>query len=286
MHSDIIKQVVEYCNTRPEYCLNEIDVVEISDNSDEKCVFVKPDGNKQPALFTVNSYHGSNKKRVIPYFKILNCHNRHIISYNIGKRFCNLSEVREVGGTLYSRCAGSYDPVELSQKRAVDSKIALWIHDCLTGDFDHHDTLNRSVLAFGVSISYDFCKCFTNPHFPKDYAEELGLSSSTIAGYSEFVINQLTKYANLITRDGGAFVSGIIENYPETGNEKELLRYFNCFKKNFPIRLYYGRLFDSFVGLPFDRHQIEAILNGAEIDNASIFDWDCLISGLAEHQGY
>ncbi len=284
MHSEIIGAVEEHCKTRTEYCPDGISVVDITDDGDEKNVFVKTEGNKCPALFVVIGYDESKVTRVIPYFAIKNHQNRHIVSYNIGKGLCNLSEVREVDGTLYSRCSGSYGPAELSQGGLIDSKIALWIHDCLTGDFDHHDTLNRRVLATGVTISYDFGKCFTNPHFPNDYAEELGLSSATIAGCSEFVINQLKKYSNLFTTDAGAFISGIIETYPETGNEKELLRYFNCFKKNFPMRLYYGRLFDPFVGLPFDLQQIEPILNRAKIDIDPISDWDCLIAGLADHQ--
>lgn len=294
MYLDIIGTVEEYCKTRPEYCLDEIDVVDILDNGDEKNVFVKTEGNRCPPLFVVigidgfdglDDIIGSNKIKVIPYFVIKNHHNRHIVSYSIGKKLCNLSEVREVSGTLYSRCSGSYSPIELSQGGVIDSKIALWIHDCLTGDFDHHDTLNRRVLATGVTISYDFGKCFANSHFPKDYAGELGLSGATIAGCSEFVVNQLKEYSNLFKIDEGAFISGIMETYPETGNDKELLIYFNCFKKNFPMRLYYGRLFDPFVGFPFDWRQIEPILNRAEIDIDPISDWDCLIDGLSDHQG-
>lgn len=287
MYSDIIAAVKECCRKRPGYCLGDIDVSDIDrleEIDGEKFLFMKHGEGGIPSLFAVRDVERSGEKKVVPYFLIQNNHNRHIVSYRIGKGLCNLSEVREVFGSLYSRCSASYGTEELPHRDGADSKIALWIHDCLTGDFDHKSTLNRRELPSGITVSYDFGKCFTSLHFPNNYAEELGLEDASIAERSVFIVGQLRKYTHLFHKGEGVFVSDIMEEYPETGNEEKLMEYFNSFKVNLPMRLYYGRLFDSFLGLPFDRLQIEPVLKAAEVDIGPIIDWDSLIAGLSEHQ--
>jgi len=287
LYSDTITAVRSYCIDRPEYgrYLDGIAVRGIRDSGCERLVFVENREADSPELFVVNDLGFGGGGSIIPYYPIRDDLTRNIISYSIGRGICNLSEVRETSGLLYSRCSVSYDHNFLPQQNEVDSKIALWIHDCLTGDFDHGRRLNRGELASGITISYDFGRCFTSPHFPVDYAGELGLDAETIAGRLDFVVDQLKKYARIFIEDGGEFVSRIAQSYPETGDEERFLRYLNCFKDNFPMRLYYGRIFDSFLGLPFDRGSVEEIFDPVGIDIDSIIGWDSLIALLSECQG-
>ena len=287
MYSDTITAIRSYCIERPDYgCyLDRIAVKGIMDSGCKRHVFVNNGGADSPVLFVVNGPGCVNERLIIPYYLIRDDLNRNIISYSIGRGICNLSEVRETSGLLYSRCSGSYDPNELPQRNEIDSKIALWIHDCLTGDFDHGRRLNRGELASGITISYDFGRCFTSPHFPVDYAGELGLDAETIAGHSDFVVDQLKKYARIFAEDGGEFVLRIAQSYPETGDEERLTRYLSCFKDNFPMRLYYGRIFDSFSGLPFDRGSVAEVFDPVGIDVDSVLGWDSLIALLSECQG-
>lgn len=287
MYRDIVATVKECCRRKEGHCLgdiNSVDIHTIREIDDEKLLFVKGRDGMTPSLFSVRVDGASGEKRVVPYFTIQNNHTRHIVSYCIGKGICNLSEVRELFGSLYSRCSASYRTRELPQRNGVDSRIALWIHDCLTGDFDHKKNLNRMELSSGVTVSYDFGGSFTGLHFPNCYANELGLDDRAIAERSLFIVDQLSKYARLFTGGEGVFVSGMMGAYPETGDDKKLTEYFESFKANLPVRLYYGRLFDSFLGLPFDRLRMEPVLRAAEVDIDPVTDWDSLITGLSEHQ--
>ncbi|MBN1573983.1 MAG: hypothetical protein JW984_12375 [Deltaproteobacteria bacterium] len=286
MYSDTISAINGYCVERPDYggFLNGIAVKGIRDSGCERLVFVENRGEDSPSLFVFNGLGGGSERSIIPYYLIRDDLDRNIISYNIGRGICNLSEVREVSGALYSRCSESYDENLLPQQDGLDSKIALWIHDCLTGDFDHGRRLNRRELASGITLSYDFGKCFTSTHFPVNYAGELGLDGESIAGRLDLVIDQLRKYSRIFLEDGGAFVSKITESYPETGSKEKLLRYFKCFKDNFPMRLYYGRIFDYFPGRPFDKGSVRDIFDSVGIDTDSVVGWESLISLLSECQ--
>jgi hypothetical protein len=286
MYSDTISVINGYCVARLDYgrYINGIAIRGIRDSGYERLVFVGSGETDSPELFVVNGLGFSGDWSIIPYYPVRDDRSRNIISYSIGRGICNLSEVREILGLLYSRCSGSYDPDSLPQRSGLDSKIALWIHDCLTGDFDHGRRLNRAELASGVTLSYDFGKCFTSPHFPVNYAGELGLDTDSIAGRLSFVVEQLKKYSRIFLEDGRAFVSKITESYPETGREEKLLRFFNCFRDNFPMRLYYGRIFDSFPGLPFDGEGVREIFDPVGIDTGAVAGWESLISLLSECQ--
>lgn len=280
----LLSVVYDYCIKRPEFFLDSIEVKEIWKIDGRNYLLIETIDKRTPELFIVDASKNSIPKRVIPYFLIHERPDRQIMSYFLGKGLCNLSEVREIAGRLYSRYTDSYDPEELPHQDEIKSKIALWLHDCLTEDFDHHSSLNRHDLSSGVSISYDFGMSFSNSYFPPFYAWEFGLDDNSIKKNAPFVIELLTEYARLIGRDEDVFISTIKEIYPKTHNENIIKYLIRNYKTYFPMRLYYGRIFDKLKDTPFERDGLSTIMETLGISLEGVNDWTTLIEILSNNR--
>ncbi|GEM_PF-1198538 len=281
---DILRTVEDYLSDRPEFFLTSLDVKEMGELCGECYVKVNTVDKRTPELFMMCDVRGNSKKRVVPYFLVRERPDRQIISYFLGRDICNLSEVREIDGKLYSRYADSYGPDELNHRDEIVSKIALWVHDCLTEDFDHHRSLNRHDLPFGASISYDFGMSFTNSYFPPFYAWELGISDDSIRERGGFMMELLTRYAWLVEASEDVIISNMKEIYPTTHNEDFLRYLFRSYKTYFPVRLYYGRIFEKLKGTELQRDKLSTILGAVGLSIDGLDDWTDLIRLISENR--
>lgn len=279
---EVLRIVEDYLCDRPEFFLTSLNVKEMGESCGERYVRVNTVDKRSPELFMVCDVKGNPGKRVVPYFLIRERPNRQIISYFLGKNICNLSEVREIEGKLYSRHADSHGPDELPHRDEIASKIGLWVHDCLTEDFDHHSSLNRRDLPFGASVSYDFGMSFTNSYFPPFYAWELGISDDSIEERADFVMELLTRYARLAEMGEDEIISNIKDIYPTTRNEDFLRYLFRSYKTYFPMRLYYGRILEKLKGTVLHRDKLSIILGAVGLSIDGIADWNDVIRLLSD----
>jgi hypothetical protein len=283
-NEDLLRIVEDYCSDRSEFYMTSLDIVDIGESCGELYLRITTIDKRTPELFMLCDVRGNSRKRVIPYFLVQERPDRQIISYYLGRNICNLSEVREINGRLYSRYADSYEPDELPHQEETASKIALWVHDCLTEDFDHHSTLNRHDLPFGASISYDFGMSFSNSYFPPFYAWELGISDDSIRENADFVVELLTRYARLVEVKEESVISRVRDIYPTTVNEGFLRYLFRSYKTYFPMRLYYGRIFDKLKSTGLRRDKLSAILGVIGIPVEGADDWRYLVQLLTDNR--
>ena len=280
----LLSIVEDYCIVRPEFFLDSIKVENTLKLDGQNYLMIETIDKRTPKLFFVDTSANGIPKRVIPYFLIHERPDRQILSYFLGKGLCNLSEIREIAGRLYSRYADSYDLKELVHQDEIKSKIALWLHDCLTEDFDHHSSLNRKDISSGASISYDFGMSFSNSYFPPFYAWELGLDDNSIKENSDYLLKLLKGYVALVKMKEDAIISTITGTYPNTHNENIIRYLIRIYKTYFPMRLYYGRIFDKLKDTPFERDGLSAIMEVLDISIKNVNDWAALIKILSENR--
>jgi len=230
-----------------------------------------------PELFLIREPGGEPSAEIIPYFPIRERPDRQIVSYVLGKGLSNLAEVRELFGGLFSRYCGSYNPGELPQQEGELSRIALWVHDCLTEDFDHQTALNRQNLEEGICISYDFGMAFSNHFFPPFYTMELGISDASILEHRLFLLEVLTAYSRWVRADEGVVVSAMQKAYPGTCQGDRCRYYLRNYKAHFRTRLYFGRFFEKILDAPFEKQGVEEIADMIELDMGRITDWKSLV---------
>ncbi len=246
----------------------------------ESWVFLDPRDKRCPRLFRIRGEEDGSRRTIIPYFLIRERPCRQLVSYFLGRELCNLAEVKELFGRLYSRYCGSYEPEELPQPEEDLSRIALWVHDCLTEDFDHQTALNRRNLEEGASISYDFGMAFSNHYFPPFYTMELGIAEDSIRENHVFLLETLTRYARWVAEEEESILRGIEASYPTTSHRDRCRYYLRNFKTHFRTRLYFGRFFEKLRGAPFDRQKLAELAEVLDLDLRDIADWPSLVTAL------
>jgi len=200
----------------------------------------------------------------------------------LGSNLCNLAEIREIDGSLYSRYAGSYPQLELVHGDQTESRIALWIHDCLTEDIDHSQSLNRYMCSGGACISYDFGLAFSNRSYPPFYAWELGLEDSTIADHAEFVLDLVSSYTAHLERSEEDFIADIRSRYGRIYHEGLCRFYIRSFSTHFPVRLYYSRFFEKISETLFFRENVSHLAGLLGIHHKGCSNWRDLVTVLRE----
>jgi hypothetical protein len=285
MDARLAGRIQEFCDGEPDLFLDPLRIEEVIRDGHDCYLFLKATDRRSPGLLLVTGAGNGVPERIIPFFLVREHEDRQIVSYLLGRRLCNLAPVREISGRLYSRSARTYEADELVHDDGPRSRIALWVHDCLTEDFDHGRTLNRAELRSGAAVSFDFGMSFSGGWFPPFFAWELGLSDETIAGHAPFVVDLLARYSRLVCADEDEIVSGIREAYPTTHREGLCRYYLRNFAAYFPLRLYYGRFFQKLMGTPLDRPVragVEAIAGRIGLDLGGAAGWDDLIVRLVK----
>jgi hypothetical protein len=272
--------VESYCRERPGLSFCSCEVREVKRRERDTWVFLDFLDKRCPELFLIREPGGESPAETIPYFPIRERPDRQIVSYSLGKGLCNLAEVSEFFRGLYSRYCGSYRPGELPQQKADLSKIALWVHDCLTEDFDHQTALNRQNLPEGVCISYDFGMAFSNHYFPPFYTLELGISEESIPENRLFVLDLLARYARWVLVDEEEAVRNLETSYPATCHADRCRYYLRNYKAHFRTRLYFGRFFEKMRNTPFERGKLDELAERAGLDMTGVTEWETLVKEI------
>jgi len=279
-HRELRQRVEAYCRERPDLSLCSCEIREVKRRERDTWVFLDFLDKRCPELFVIRESGRESSAEIIPYFSIQEGPGRQIVSYGLGKGLCNLAEVRELSGGLWSRYCGSYTPGELPQQEADLSRIALWVHDCLTEDFDHQISLNRQNLQEGICISYDFGMSFSNHYFPPFYAMELGISDDSILENRLFLLELISRYAGWLEVDEGVILGQLEASYPVTYHGDRCRYYLRCYKTHFPIRLTFGRFFEKVRSTPFDKDRAREIAKTIGLDMGGVSDWGSLMEAV------
>jgi hypothetical protein len=269
--------VEAYCRDRPELSICYYRILEVKVIERDAWVFLDSPDKRCPELFLIREVHTESGGEITPFFSIREHPVRQIVSYSLGKGLCNLAEVKELFGRLYSRSCGSYQVKELNQKGGSLSRIALWVHDCLTEDFDHHISLNRQNVQEGVCISYDFGMAFSNHYFPPFYTMELGVSDASILEHRLFLLEVLAAYCRWVRADEEVVVREMEKAYPTTCHGDRCRYYLRNYKAHFRTRLYFGRFFEKIMNTPFEKQRAKEIADTIELDMGGISDWESLV---------
>lgn len=279
-HTEARRWAEAYCRDRPELSICSYKVLEVKVIERDAWVCLDSPDKRCPELFLFREVGIQPGGEITPFFAIKERPSRQIVSYSLGKGLCNLAEVKELFGRLYSRYCGSYKVEELPQRRGRLSRIALWVHDCLTEDFDHQISLNRKNLQEGVCISYDFGMAFSNHYFPPFYTMELGISDASILEHRLFLLEFLTRYARWIRADEGSVVEAMEKEYPTTCQSDRCRYYLRNYKAHFRTRLYFGRFFEKILNTPFEKQTIGEIADTIELDLGRISDWESFVEAI------
>ncbi len=272
--------VEAYCRERPEFSICSFEVLAVKVIERDTWVFLDSLDKRCPELFLIGAVRNESATAIIPYFRIQERPDRQIVSYSLGKGLCNLAEVKELFGRLFSRYCGSYEVEELPQRRGSLSRIALWVHDCLTEDFDHQISLNRQNLQEGVCISYDFGMAFSNHYFPPFYTMELGISDASILEHRLFLLEVLTRYSRWVSADEGSVVRRLEKSYPTTCHGDRCRYYVRNYKAHFRTRLYFGRFFEKMRNAPLERERLWEIAETIEQDMGGVSEWESFIEAI------
>jgi hypothetical protein len=257
-------------------------VVDKTIEKSESVLFLHRIHKQYPALIRLLASHNGSAPKIIPYHVIGEKRNRQIASYWIGKGISNLAEVREWSGCLYSRYAPSYEPHELAHSDANESKMGLWIHDCLSEDFDHHPEINRATLPGGAVVSYDFGMSFSHPYFPPFYTFELSIGDEAIINNRRFLIGLLSEYAQKRLTSEAEYLGSLNRTFPSIINPDVCRYYFRNFQAYFFKRVRLSRLFEKIRQVPFSAHDVNGLLQLLDIGPEKIGSWDDIQKKLLE----
>lgn len=277
-----IHRIKSLCFEKPGIFLPSFDIEAIRNVADDCFLWIKTEDKRSPRIIQAVGSNNGDSLKVIPYFLINERPEAQMTSYYLGKGLCNLAEIRELFDGLYSRFCGSYNLCDLPHQEADQSKIALWVHDCLTADIDHKASLNRHALAGGVAISYDLGMSFYSPYFPPFYTFELGISDQSIVENREFLLNLLADYTHKINIEEESFISQLEGLYPKT-HQGDLCRYFfRNFNAAFPKHLYFGRFFEKLKHTRFDKAALAKVADAIHLDMKDVNDWTTLLKQLSK----
>ena len=270
------RAVVDYCSARPQFFTQDLQMAVSREDGCSIKFHIQGMDNHSPKMIECLIGDKQGASGIRPYYGIQERPDRQIVSYLLGRERCNLAEVREIAGSLYSRAAWSYSPSELPHRSDLTSRIGLWVHDCLTEDLDHGKSLNRAFLPCRTCVSYDFGMAFSSRYYPPFYAFELGLADPDIANHGDFLITLLTDYAALVetlATDEDDFIRSIERAFP-TAHRQSLCRYYlRNFKTRFPERLFWGRFFEKLKHTPWVGRKMEPMARAAGLDLKKIHSW-------------
>lgn len=280
--SEKLHQIKKVCLESADIYLPSFDVERIDAYYRDTFLLMKNNDKRCPRILRIRDPHGTDSVDVIPYYWIKERPEAQIASFHIGRGLCNLAEIQEFFGTLYSRLCTSHDPCELPQQDPVQSQIALWAHDCLTQDFDHHQKLNRQVLTGGAAISFDYGMAFLPNYFPPFYTFELGIKDHFISENKVFLTTLLTHYALQTQISEEIFIKQIADKYPKTARPDVCRYYFRNYKSFFAKRLYFGRFFEKMKSSPFVREDWSVLLEIIGFPKNEITGWKSFLGKLSE----
>ena len=269
-----------YCRERQELSFCSCEIHAINTIGRDTWVFLERHDKRCPELFLIRRGEDESTNAIIPYFLIQERPCRQLVSYFLGRGLCNLAEIKELFGRLYSRYCRSYELEELPHRKEDLSRIALWVHDCLTEDFDHQTALNRQNLEEGASISYDFGMAFSNHYFPPFYTMELGIPEDSIRENRLFLIDILTRYALWVAEEEEQIIQKIEAAYPATSQRDRCRYYLRNYNTYFRTRLYFGRFFEKLRGTPFEKQRLVGMAETLELDLREVSDWQSLVEAL------
>ena len=241
----IIKEIESFCQDRPDLFLSSLQVEGYQSAGNDGFFFVQTDDKRSPRMILARNIDNGNAPAIVPYYLIHERPEAQAVSFLLGRGLCNLAEVREVSGRLYSRYSGSHSLTDLPHGNAIQSKIALWVHDCLTQDLDHQAELNRHHLPQGACISFDFGLAFMRHYYPPFYTFELGISDASIRENRDFVLELLTRYAVRARQAESEFIAKVTEAYPTTCRVDLCRYYFRNFGGYLSRRMYRGGFFQK-----------------------------------------
>lgn len=282
---EIRQRVEAYCRERPDLRTCSIEVRETRRIDRDIWAFLSAADKRCPRLFLLRRGEDGFPGEVVPHFSVEERPCRQIVSYWLGRGLCNLAEVRELFGRLFSRYCGSYALEELPQRTGSLSRIALWVHDCLTEDFDHQVSLNRQNLEEGVCISYDFGMAFSNHYFPPFYTMELGIPDASIVENRLFLLELINRYAGWVSGDEGAILRRMQATYPTQCRPDRCRYYLRNYRAHFPARLYFGRFFEKLRNTPFEKQRLLEIAETIGLDLAAVDDWETLLERIRSQPG-
>jgi len=279
-----IYQIESFCIEEPDLFLSSFEVETIETVYEDCYLLIKTDDKRSPRIIQAGGINNGGPLKLTPYYLIRERPEAQIASFQIGKGLSNLAEIKELFGNLYSRYSGSYALNDLPHQDAMQSKIASWVHDCLSHDLDHHVSLNRKNLSNGVTISYDFGLSFLQHYYPPFYTFELGIQDSSIHENKKFLLKLLTLYALRTLDEEDQFITRLMNTYPMTCRE-DLCRYYSRnFKTYFPKRLYYGRFFEKLKPTPFVKEDLLGISEVIGLNMKRINNWKALIEQLSKNR--
>lgn len=281
--STVRKAIVDYCSSHPQFFPEDLQMTVSRDDGCFLRFHIQGRLYQTSRLIECTLNGGKDAGGIRPYYRIQERPDRQIVSYMLGRERCNLAEVREIDGKLYSRAAWSYSPGELPHTSGLTSRIALWVHDCLTEDLDHGKSLNRVDLPCKTCVSYDFGMAFSSRHYPPFYTHELGLSDPDIADRGDFVITLLTGYAALVETprtNEDNLIRAIQTNFPTIHRESLCRYYLRNFKTRFPERLYWGRFFEKLKNNPWPGDELAPIARTIGTNFKKIHSWSDWLRGL------
>jgi hypothetical protein len=241
----LISSVREYLSGRLGIDGSDYEVASLLSEQDRALVHLKTAHRGIPRLVEINLEEPCGALQPVAYHLVRERPDRQIMSYVIGKDLSNLAAVKEIEGKLYSRSCLSYDPQDLVHSDPLQSRLALWVHDCLTEDLDHHASLNRITLPCGASLSFDFGLAFSCRYYPPFYTVELGLKDHHIIDHKDFLISLLSEYARRSKHGEKDILHSVQKHYPRTHHFSLCRYYIQNFGSLFPIRLRYGRFLEK-----------------------------------------
>jgi len=279
---ELLRLAEDYGREEPGLFLCSCEIREVRSVDDDYYLFLRSPEKRCPRILLIRGLRDGRHREVLPYFPIREGPDRQTASYLIGRGLCNLAEVKELFGSLFSRYCGSYRADELPQREAGQSRIALWVHDCLTEDFDHQTSLNRQNLHEEICVSYDFGMSFANHYYPPFYTLELGISDDSILEHRIFLLGLLARYARWVEADEETFIDQVRQAYPTTHRADRSRYYLRSYKAYFPVRLYFARFFEKLGRARFEGERVSEIARAIGLDVAGVSDWRTLVRRLRE----
>lgn len=277
--NDVIKCFESYCKDKKEFFPHSWKINSITTDKDACHILLDTIDKRSPQLFIIKKC-GNSPTTVIPFFEITNHRDRQIMSYVLGEGLCNLAEIKEINGRLYSRYCGSYTNGEIVHRSREYSVIALWVHDCLVEDFDHRHDLNRHYLENGSCISFDFGMSLSNKYFPPFYYMELGITDNMLKDHRDFILNLIIEYAKRSRLSEEDVLTKIKERYPKTANRDLCLYNLRYYSIYLAERLYYGRIFHLLKNTSYPDKEMSSLLKLLQLENVRISKWETFIEML------
>jgi hypothetical protein len=279
---DIINQISELLLKEYHIEADCLPIRKTIHHKNESLLFLEFSCKQYPGLIRIIASDNGRKPRMIPYHIIGEKPVRQVTSYWSGKGISNLADIIEISGGLYSRYAYSYEPHEMPHRNADQARLGLWIHDCLTEDFDHHPAVNRATLPGGIVISYDFGMSFSHPYFPPFYTFELDIDDEKVIEERYFLIDLFSAYARRRQTPEQNYLSLLNEAYPSITNQDLCRYYFRNFQTYFFKRLRLSGFFEKIRHTPFSAHDVDGLSQLLGMGSDSIGSWNDFQKKLTE----